>query len=456
MFFPQYSRALALLLSVSAAACGEPTAAPDAQSEDSSLTVIDDAQPDITEPASDTGVPERDAGLSMDSGVSPVMDARVADTGAVTDPCAVHSTCEPCTLAASCGFCAASNRCLTGTSTGPSATTCASGWAYVRSSCPAVDSGVPATMDARADATSDARVDTGVPPPATASFRYIDLTLRGTGTYTKLCLWQLGSAAPFVLADRGHAQTEATYTVPATYATTTLPTSGRFDYFQVVERSGTPETTAAGCDRAMATDFFFNARGLRGDGSIRANNHHTFLRTSVSPMGRMRCDTVSTDTFCRYFPRTDASRPYVNCADANLYLLRDGSTAGGGIRTFNLTRNASSVTFDRGTSALGGNDHAERSLRGDEGYLASPSATLKACPQFVQCQRSVFASNSEYLAAAGCRNAWPLGTVMSSRFTSSTQFTSVYVVGDAPALASDGSRLVGTPVQIVIANDVTN
>ncbi|MBL8683117.1 MAG: hypothetical protein JNK05_28375 [Myxococcales bacterium] len=403
------------------------------------------------QPASDT------PSAPMDSGVEDVreIDARAMDAQP-SDPCSVHSNCGDCTAASACGWCGAAGRCLTGVSSGPSATTCASGWAYVSSQCTAPDSGIDARTDTGADVRSDVRSDVASDAPSpTASFRYVDLTLRGATTYTKLCLWTFGTTPALVLADRGHAQSEATYTVSARYTTAPVPVSGRFDYFQIVERTGTPETTTAGCDRAMATDFFFEARGLLGDGSVRANTAHTFIRTSLNPMGRRLCDTDAADMACRYFPRTNTSRPQVDCAAANLYLVRDGSAGGGGVRFYNFTRNAYNITYERG-STLGGNYHAERTLRGDEGYIASSTATMRVCAGFALCQRSVFPTMSAYLDAVGCRAPYTLATIMSARATDASRFTSIYVVGDAPTLATDGRSFVGTPLQVVVVNDVAD
>lgn len=412
-------------------------------------------------PASDAPSEPMDSGIE-DAGeidTSVPIDAREMDV-ATSDPCAVHSNCGDCTAASACGWCGATGRCLSGVSSGPTGTTCASGWAYVSSQCTAPDSGVDARTDTGADVRSDARSDarSDVPsdaPSATASFRYVDLTLRGATTYTKLCLWTSGTTPALVLADRGHAQTEATYTVSARYTTAPVPVSGRFDYFQIVERTGTPETTTAGCDRAMATDFFFEARGLLGDGSVRANTPHTFIRTSLNPMGRRLCDTDSADMACRYFPRTNTSRPQVDCAPAHLYLVRDGSAGGGGVRFYNFTRNAYNITYRR-DSVLGGNYHAERTLRGEEGYIPSSTATMQVCAGFALCQRSVFPTMAAYLDAVGCRAPYTLATIMSARATDASRFTSIYVVGDAPTLATDGRSFVGTPLQVVVVNDVAD
>lgn len=59
-----------------------------------------------------------------------------AGTGTTTDPCAAHgTTCDACTPYDGCGFCGATSQCVTGTPTGPSAGSCASGYVWYPMDC---------------------------------------------------------------------------------------------------------------------------------------------------------------------------------------------------------------------------------------------------------------------------------------------------------------------------------
>jgi MYXO-CTERM domain-containing protein len=60
------------------------------------------------------------------------------------DPCSRNTTCGTCTPVDGCGWCSASNRCMSGTQTGPTGATCGGGWAWVPMNCPAGSSGTSA------------------------------------------------------------------------------------------------------------------------------------------------------------------------------------------------------------------------------------------------------------------------------------------------------------------------
>lgn len=70
--------------------------------------------------------------------VTPPVDAGMpppADAGPATDPCSRQTACGACTPYAGCGWCGASNSCRLGSETGPTAGSCASGWAWQAADC---------------------------------------------------------------------------------------------------------------------------------------------------------------------------------------------------------------------------------------------------------------------------------------------------------------------------------
>lgn len=60
---------------------------------------------------------------------------RPVDAGTATDPCAAQTACGACTPYAGCGWCGATSRCQLGSSTGPTAGTCATGWSWEPGDC---------------------------------------------------------------------------------------------------------------------------------------------------------------------------------------------------------------------------------------------------------------------------------------------------------------------------------
>lgn len=60
------------------------------------------------------------------------------DCAPPADDCARHSDCAACTAQPRCGWCAATNTCSSGTSSGPSSGSCSS-WSWLASSCPSTD-----------------------------------------------------------------------------------------------------------------------------------------------------------------------------------------------------------------------------------------------------------------------------------------------------------------------------
>lgn len=53
-----------------------------------------------------------------------------------SDPCLlIGSSCGTCTARSGCGWCGPANRCMTGTATGPSSTTCTTDWSFGSGMC---------------------------------------------------------------------------------------------------------------------------------------------------------------------------------------------------------------------------------------------------------------------------------------------------------------------------------
>ncbi len=85
--------------------------------------------------------------IAVDSGVTPTNDLpRATDTPAAGDggQCAA-TACGACTPRGGCGWCATTNSCVPGSSTGATAGNCTgAAWQYLPSQCPGFDGGPPA------------------------------------------------------------------------------------------------------------------------------------------------------------------------------------------------------------------------------------------------------------------------------------------------------------------------
>jgi hypothetical protein len=66
-----------------------------------------------------------------------VTDHTTCITGDVPSGCGLATNCADCTYGYNCGWCGATGMCVPGADMGPTNGTCASGWAWYQSDCPA-------------------------------------------------------------------------------------------------------------------------------------------------------------------------------------------------------------------------------------------------------------------------------------------------------------------------------
>jgi hypothetical protein len=265
----------------------------------------------------------------------------------------------------------------------------------------------------------------------TSQLRFIDLQLLGSDQVTKLCLFGAdGVPQPYaVLTSLSEGADAPLVTVPAAYQT--VP---GFTTLVVAAYTGSGlDASPDGCHLADAVPLP-SPQALFFD-------HQTLV---VTRGGAASCDS-SSQSLCSFYPRPPDSPPTGTCPAGGLYLLEDSSTDGG-YRVVNLTRNAAEID-------LGHGGYANLSISSPSiAYEPPPSATaLDVCPTYEYCYGVTPASDP-------CQpEGDPSWFIASIPYPfSMTQAVSLYVIGAAPPLASDGSRMVQEEngVVVVVAHDV--
>lgn len=417
----------------------------------------------------------QDAARTSDDASAAAQDAPAADASEAStpvDPCASNDTCGSCTPMAGCGWCGATGTCRSGTSTGPSAGECTMGWAWLPSECAAPrDAAVgsdAAALDAPQEAsTLDARPDAPAAPDAgadaapatfrswsgtTANLRFLDGSVATSLFASSFCLYGVDSPEPFAVLTSVSTAPRATTTRRAVYGSVPAGIPLRVSRRSDVNPAATTPSTCVVSE----------AVPLNGGAALTSGRYYTGVDVRTLPsVYQCGTSTAGGTNACTFYPRSMPTTPAMG-ATVGISLLEDGRGAPG-VRIVNATWTASLLRIAGldGDGTIGIPQVGLGSLVNAGYHIPNSRGTVNVCPGYLPCNWTGTAL-ALLNAEAGCldRSLDPrflLGTLNNTRLASTSQYTTVYVLGAPPWLAGPDAGLDrNSALSFVIANDVAD